>query len=73
MHGASLAAMVRGKNLPTSASMGSIFNFSKKAFGRLDLQKARMRSATSSRESTLSASFMRRSLPNWFISTWLPG
>ena len=32
-----------------------------------------MRAATSSRLSTSSAIFMRRSLPNWFINTRLPG
>ena len=73
LQGASLAATVRGKNRPTSASMGSIFSFSSRPSGLLICSRLSMRPATSSRLSTLSASFMRRSLPNWFIRTRLPG
>ena len=52
--------------------MGSIFNFSS-SLRRLEMEQRPMRPAMSSSESTFSASFMRRSLPNWFISTFAPG
>ena len=41
---------VLGKNLPISASMGSIFTLSRKPCGDLTSMKARMRSAISSRD-----------------------
>ena len=66
-------ATVLGKNLPISASMGSIFTLSRNPWGDFTSMKPRMRSAISSRESTSSASFMRRAEPNWLISTCAPG
>ncbi len=63
---------VLGKNLPISASMGSIFSFSRKPSGDFILSNWRMRSAISSRLSTPSAICMRRSEPNWLMSTGTP-
>ena len=63
---------VLGKNLPISASMGSIFNFSRKPSGDFMFSNWRMRSAISSRRSTPSAICMRRSEPNWLINTGMP-
>ena len=65
-------ATVLGKNLPMSASMGSIFSFSRKPSGDFMLSNWRMRSAISSRRSTSSAICMRRSEPNWLISSGMP-
>ena len=64
---------VFGKNLPISASIGSIFTLSSRPCGDLTSMKCRMRSAMSSNESTSRASFMRRADPNWLIRTCCPG
>jgi hypothetical protein len=53
-----------GKNLPISASMGSIFTLSRKPCGDFTSMKARMRSAISSSDFTPKANCMRRAEPN---------
>ncbi len=65
-------ATILGKNLPISASMGSIFSFSRKPSGDFILSNWRMRSAISSRLFTPSAICMRRSEPNWLMRTGTP-
>ena len=55
---------VFGKNLPISASMGSIFTLSRIPCGDFMSMNARMREATSSRLSTSNAIRMRRAEPN---------
>ena len=65
-------ATILGKNLPMSASLGSILSFSRKPSGDFMLSNWRMRSAISSRRSTSSANCMRRSEPNWLISSGMP-
>ena len=73
LHAASFAAIVLGKKLPTSASVGSSFSLANNPCGVGGCTSERIRPAISSSESTSRASLMRRSLPNWFISTFAPG
>ena len=62
-----------GKNLPISANMGSILILSSSPCGDFTSMKYLIRSAISSSESTSSANRMRRSEPNWLISSLAPG
>ena len=73
LQGASLREITFGKYEPISASMGSSFNLSIRFDGICGLISDSIRPAMLSSESVCSASFMRRSLPNWFISTRAPG
>ncbi len=73
LQGAPRLSMTFGKKEPISASMGSIFNLSSKPEGICGFSRVSIRPAILSSESVSRASRMRRSLPNWFISTRAPG
>ena len=73
LQGASLASDGAGKKPAHFGQHGQHFQLSQQTFRALELEQSLDTSGHIIQAFTSSASFMRRSLPNWFIKTWLPG